>query len=626
MRIPNKIQVVVVFSLSITACGVGSGSKAVDDAPSLPAGAVPISKIQGVGDSSAVVGETVSIQAIVTGDFQDNDTETTSNLGGFYVQDENPDDSALTSDGIFIYDGNSPAVDVAIGDRVDVSGSVGEYFDETQITATSVGVTGRGSIRPTDIDLPSAGTSKNIDGDAIADLERYEGMLVRFPQKLYVSNLRFLERFGEVGLSQGGRLFQFTNSNAADARAYASYKQAIAARSVVLDDGMRSSYPSTIPHLNAGAANDYSIRTGDSISGVTGNLRFSRGSGASGDETWRLMPSDAVSFSNDNPRPGAPAIGGSIRVGSFNVLNFFSNIDNGQSVCGPDGDDNCRGADSAQEHSRQLARTSSALALLDADLVGLMELENNASDSISSIVDALNDRIGDGNYAFVDTGTISDDAIKSGFIYDASSLKASGPFKLLDSSIDSRFKENRNRPVLAQTFEVTSTGAVFTVVVNHLKSKGSSCSRYGDPNLNDGQGNCNLTRTNAAAAIAEWITTDPTGSGDPDFLVIGDLNAYFMEDPLATLENAGLTNLLEKGSNPYSSVFDGQAGVIDYALASPSLVSQVVAAIAWHINADEPSLLDYNLENGRDAGLFNPDSPYRVSDHDPIVVGLELTN
>ena len=75
-----------------------------------------------------------------------------------------------------------------------------------------------------------------------------------------------------------------------------------------------------------------------------------------------------------------------------------------------------------------------------------------------------------------------------------------------------------------------------TVVVNHLKSKGSSCDSIGDPNVGDGQGNCNITRTNAAAAIADWINTDPTASGDTDFLVIGDLNAYLMEDPLTAMK------------------------------------------------------------------------------------------
>jgi predicted extracellular nuclease len=189
--------------------------------------------------------------------------------------------------------------------------------------------------------------------------------------------------------------------------------------------------------------------------------------------------------------------------------------------------------------------------------------------------------------------------------------------------VDPRFDDNRSRPALAQTFVVADSGARFTVVINHLKSKGSSCETDGDPNIGDGQGNCNLARTNAAAAIADWVKTDPTASGDEDFLVIGDLNAYPMEDPLTKLKEAGLINLLHESASPYSFSFDGQSGALDHALASPSLATQVRGVIEWHINSDEPPLLDYNLENGRDAQLFDPASPYRASDHDPVIVGLD---
>jgi predicted extracellular nuclease len=197
---------------------------------------------------------------------------------------------------------------------------------------------------------------------------------------------------------------------------------------------------------------------------------------------------------------------------------------------------------------------------------------------------------------------------------------------LLDRSVDSRFNDARNRPALAQTFSVNATAAELTVVVNHLKSKGSSCESDGDPNLGDGQGNCNLIRANAAAALADWIEGDPTGSGDADFLIIGDLNAYTSEDPLAAFENAGLTSLLGEQTNPYSFLFDAQSGALDHAVVSASLLPQVVATIEWHINADEPPLLDYNLEYGRDPALFDGSTPYRASDHDPVVIGLDLTN
>ena len=610
----------------LAACGDGSGTfPAVPSAPPTQ-GDTSIAEVQGGGSSSPLDGQIVTISGIVTGDFQENDADDSNNLGGFYLQSEMTDNDATTSDGIFVHDGTNPETSVKVGDRVSVTGTVQEYFGETQINNPRVTVTGSGTIEATDIELPVAGTMTNSDGDLVANLERFEGMLVRFPQALTVTDLHNLERFGAIGLSQGGRLYQFTNGNAPNATAYAAHRQETARRRIELDDGRRSQNPSTVRFLTAGSSPEYSIRLGDSITGVTGNLRYSRGAGGDGDQVWRLVPTVEPQFVSVNPRPAAPQIGGNLRVASFNVLNFFSTVDTGRENCGPQSNDGCRGADSPQELQRQLAKTVTALALLDADIIGLMELENNASESIRTIVNALNAKVGSADYAFVDTGPIHDDVIKTGFLYRTSEVGLRGSFALLDRSVDSRFNDARNRPALAQTFEVSSSGAALTVVVNHLKSKGSSCAAEGDPNTDDGQGNCNQTRTSAAAAIADWIASDPTGSNDPDFLIIGDLNAYTREDPLSAFENAGLANLIESSSDPYSIVFDGRAGALDHALATPSLVAQVVATIEWHINADEPRLLDYNLEHGRDPGLFEANSPYRASDHDPVVIGLSLTN
>ena len=206
-------------------------------------------------------------------------------------------------------------------------------------------------------------------------------------------------------------------------------------------------------------------------------------------------------------------------------------------------------------------------------------------------------------------------------------MAPSGLFKILDQSVDARFNDDKNRPVLAQTFKQLSNDALVTIAVNHLKSKGSDCEDVGDPNRNDGQANCNQTRTRAAEALGDWLATDPTGSGDPDVLIIGDVNAYTMEDPLMALEAAGYVNVTATlGDTPsYSFVFRGASGALDHALASESLAAQVTAAFDWHVNADEPRLTDYNLEGDRDPTWFDGDTPYRSSDHDPLVVGLQLT-
>ena len=113
-------------------------------------------------------------------------------------------------------------------------------------------------------------------------------------------------------------------------------------------------------------------------------------------------------------------------------------------------------------------------------------------------------------------------------------------------------------------------------------------------------------------------------------LILGDMNSYAKEDPITTLEKAGFTNLIEQrnGREAYSYAFDGQWGYLDHALGSASINSQVTGVGDWHVNADEPSILDYNTEFKTPAqvsSLYAPDQ-FRISDHDPVVVGLDLTN
>lgn len=176
-----------------------------------------------------------------------------------------------------------------------------------------------------------------------------------------------------------------------------------------------------------------------------------------------------------------------------------------------------------------------------------------------------------------------------------------------------------NRAPVMQTF-VDGNGEEFSVVVNHFKSKGSVVN--GEDAIGDGQANNNPTRVKAAEELLEWLGTKPTGSDDSDVLILGDLNAYAMEDPITTLKNAGY-DLLD---DDYSYVFDGFWGSLDHALASESLAGQVTGTTTWHINADEASALDYNTDftNDRQDDNLYADDAFRSSDHDPILVGLNL--
>jgi predicted extracellular nuclease len=566
-----------------------------------------IHDVQGDGPSSPLDGTTgLVLEAVVVGDFEDTATE----LGGFFIQEEDADADAnpMTSEGIFIRNsGFGPGV--SVGDRVRVQGDVREFFSLTELNnIINLAVCGTVALpTPAMISLPVS---------AVADFETWEGMSVVMQDTLFVSGNFNQGRFGEVDLSVGAPLDNPTNVVAPGAPALAL--QDLNRRSrIQLDDGSNVQNPLPLPpYLGDGNT----LRTGDTTAaGLTAVLSFSFGA-------YELHPVAPVSFTRVNDRPGPPDVGGEIRVASFNVLNYFTTLDDSGPICGPSANQGCRGADNALEFMQQRDKLISAITRLDADVVGLIELENNAfDDPIADLVDGLNAATGAGTYDYIPTGPIGSDAIRVGLIYQPSAVSPLNPFAVLDSSVDPLFNDDRNRPVLAQSFSENSTGEVFTVAVNHLKSKGSPCDDIGDPDTGDGQGNCNGVRTAAAVALVDWLATDPTGSDSGNFLILGDLNAYSQEDPVTAIESAGYIDLIETlvgtgfADGAYSFNFSSESGALDHALSSPDMLTNVTGAAIWHINADEPRALDYNDFN--QPLLFNPDE-FRSSDHDPVVVGL----
>jgi predicted extracellular nuclease len=558
-----------------------------------------IHDIQGSGATSPLVSQQHQIEGVVVGDFQD----TTNGLGGFFLQEESGDfdGNSQTSEGIFVYD-NGFGVDVSVGQSVRVKGSVAEYYELTELSGiTNLAICGTGMTTPATISLPVS---------SLSDWEAVEGMDVSIPQILFVTDNFTLGRYGEVELSVNKRLFTPTAIIPPGPPALA--QQDLNNRSrIQLDDGSTVQNPVPLPpYLGA----DNTLRVGDTIAGLTGVLSYGFGA-------YEIHPIQAVAFTRLNNRPPIPtAVPEVLKVAGMNVLNYFTTLDTGAAICGPSGNLGCRGANTAQEFSRQLSKIINTIVTMDADILGLTEIENNATTAIQDLVDGLNSMAGAGTYAFINTGTIGSDAIKVALIYKPAKVSPVGAFAILDSSVDPNFLDSKNRPSLAQTFQ-DPAGRRLTVVVNHFKSKGSACDDVFDPDAGDGQGNCNLTRKAAAQALADWLESDPTMSGDPDFLIVGDLNSYAMEDPITVLVSEGYTSLVSSfsGSNAYSYVFDGQSGTLDYALASSSLATQVAGTTEWHINADEPSALDYNDYN--QPALYTSD-PYRSADHDPIMVSI----
>ena len=658
-----------------------------------------ISEIQGEGSATLLSGEFVLVSALVT--------YTTSD--GFYLQEEESDYDAndLTSEGIFVFTGGAPAV--SVGDQVEVTGTAGEFSGQTQISnVTDIVTLGTGFALQDQIDLvlPFANAT---------DLERYEGMRITLSTSdpeaplTVIENFNF-DRFGEITVSAGTQTQPTQLFDAqTEAAEVAELAEANANNRLLIDDANSSQNPDSFEFVpvtaeNGDNGNGY-LDSGDDFSqGATLRLGTEitepiEGVLGEGFGEYRMVVDDQIVIdesTNSGARQDTPDdVGGSIQVASFNVLNYFTTLDDG-SQTGPNGDLDPRGADTAEELVRQTDKIVEAIIATEADVLALQELENNGfggDSAISTLVDALNARatdLGTGAvYTFVDpTGGVGDgfigtDAITTGIIYDTTKVNlvysdtlvfeessAADTFAIAEvlnpyaSSDDQVGDFQRSRPATAATFEEIASGETFTVVSNHFKSKGDSnledlaldvqsaldagsvpadqiatveaalADLIADPNYDQGNGQAfwNQARTDAANELVAWLEGDYAAAlnnleiNDADYLVMGDFNAYAEEDPVqAVRDGAGYEDLIDTyiGQDAaYSFVFDGQQGTLDQALASASMADQVTGLTEWHINADEPDLLNYdNSFNNGD--FYNPDV-FASSDHDPVIVGLDL--
>ncbi len=641
-----------------------------------------ISAIQGAGDSSPFIGETLAVSAIVTLVTDD----------GFYLQEEEADydADALTSEGIYVFTGGGYAV--TLGDLVEVTGSVTEFFGLTEITSVSaVEVISSGNA------LPGAAVI-TLSPDSLTNYEALEGMLVTVTSAadtpLTLTTNFNLDRYAEIEIAAGNltqptQLYDAQTEAAeiealAQANAYAALQIADAATAqnpdsfVFLADNDASDDNAYVDSGDNFGDDGYTARLGSTVVGneITGVMSVD-----TFDDIYQVIPTELVSFDDSsNPRTDSPEdVGGSLQVASYNVLNFFTTFTGGT---GPDGTLNPRGADNLEEFERQSSKIVDGIIATGAEVLALQEIENNGTEAIGALVDLLNAEGTAANYAFVDpTGSgdfIGTDAITTGIVYDSNAVtllhsdfivfeeaSADATYSIasaLGSLVGEGFDDfDRNRPTVAATFADNESGEIFTVTSSHFKSKGDSnlqdvadaaeswladganagsadfdtvtgllADLYADPNFDqgDGQGFWNAVRLDASQELAEWISTEygADGTGVENYLLLGDMNAYAEEDPVQYLDDdAGLVDLIDSfigQDDAYSFVFDGQRGTLDQGFADSALAGNVTGATEWHINADEPDLIGYDTDfNNPD---FYNDGVYASSDHDPLIIGLEF--
>jgi predicted extracellular nuclease len=535
---------------------------------------------------------------------------------GFYVQNDAAaaDGDPATSDALFVV---QPAPTVAVGNRVRISGAVQEIastpsFNQAVLTSPAITVLSASSPLPAFAIIDNAAFS-------MADAEPLEGMLVEFNAPVTVADVAAVKSRGELTLSLRGLVYQptqFVDPNDSPASgtssigssnvpAVTAYQMANVNKSLLLDDGRAATSPTPIPYLDATTG---TVRVGSTVARLRGVLGY-------GNSKWRVQPlggSDAPQVTT--VRPPVPTFGPlDVKIASMNVLNFF----NGDGAGG--GFPTSRGALTLADFQRQRSKILLALTQMNADVFGLMEVENDgtrAASAVQDLVNGLNQAQGAGTYAFINDGGLfsqpnNTDLIRCAIIYKPAALTPYGGCLL--ATMQGVFE----RPPVAQLFITNRTARrdTFALVVNHLKSKASGSGANADQG--DGQGASNLRRKQQADGLVQFINTVVKPAGTRYVVSVGDYNANYEEDPIDILRAAGLVVGSPAASASY--LFSGLSGSLDHAVLTPNLMGHA-AVEKWHINAAEPEFLEYDVAGA----ATDITSPFRCSDHDPILVALNF--
>lgn len=620
----------------------------------------PIYAIQGQGAKSPLIpaGQFSSAPIYTSGVV----TQITHDLyEGFFLQDPVGDNDVNTSDGVFVATANIPT-DLTVGDHVCLYGQVSEFFNFTQVNLIDQ------SFEVLASNVPVAVTELDLSVNATLhdQLESYEGMLVTTNHSDLVVSRAFSFDFdsfrNNMVLAHQEPIYKSTHLFIAET----PQEQAVVAKnqkSTLFIETDVAAPDGVVPYFPDFNAEDGYIRVGDRISNLAGGLGYSFGQ-------YRLIVSDDLELSrsdfdhflNDRELSGPELDAeGNLRIASFNVLNLFN------SPFG--GDDNPqqsnRGASSQVDFDLQLSKIANAIHLMDADILGLMEIENNGfgpNSAIATLVTAINNQQPANAlpYAYINAGDfVGNDAIAVGLIYrPAVVTPLAGVEKIAmpeqhGVDINGRQFDKYQRVSLLQKFLHNESNQSLSVVVNHFKSKGSACIED-SVKEDDVQGNCNAFRVSAAVTLGEYLEANTQGN----VLVLGDLNSYGQEDPIRVLTNYdftqasrailtaeqtslsgsvlhsnavpvtksyGMTNLVTQfqGVKAYSYTFDGELGSLDHALANDALLDSVIAVDDWHINAAESTLFQYDPEHT--GNLAKSTNAYSSSDHDPVIIEIEFS-
>lgn len=522
-----------------------------------------IYEIQGNGQSSTYEDQYVNTEGIVTlclfGQNQ---------INGFFIQDTIGDNNTNTSDGIFVYGSQN----VQEGDYISLTGKVLEYYDKTELSYIS-----NLQIISSNNKIPY--TYINFPEDILNNYnyEQFEGMAICFNQTLHLVSNSNLQYSGTLVFSSK-RLRSPTDIALPLSNLYYETLDWNDIDYLYLDDASNYHYPTPIPFLDTNGTR----RTGEKIDDLKAVLDYNGGE-------WKFYPTENLNFYGNQRSDISPEAPSSydLKICSFNLENYLN------------------------ESSLQKARVIKTLKAIDADIFGLCEVKQGQQ-YIQSLVDSLNIALNSNVYSYINLQQLNSTYTCSQIIYKADIVTPINSPNILNSV----GPYNRK---LSQVFSVNNTDFSFIFSINHLKAK-SGIGTALDNDQNDGQSVYNYTRTLEAQAIVDNLENLKENYNTDKVIIMGDLNSCDREDPMEVFRNAGYENqVIRFDSTQYSYRYDYNVQFLDYVLANDEVYSFVQYATNWHINADEPSFLDWeNCDNSQNF-LF------RSSDHDPVIVFLNIS-
>lgn len=580
--------VVAALALSVTAAILPA------HAACAPPGLTPI---HALFDSDA---KRVRLRGVVTARFP--------GLHGYFLEAPRRgwDDDPQTSEGVFVYTGHQKSV-VKPGTTLVVAARPSVFHGLPELThARILAHCGRHPLPPaTSLNAP---ISRQRWGELL-------GMRVRFTRSLTVTDLDDFGRYGEVRVAFGERPFAPTALTAPGPAALVLRRES-GSRSLWLDDGSSRSHLTSVELAGHRFDAAHPLRAGQRLKELEGIAyhAFKRD---------LLEPTHFELERKTNPRrlPGKLGLPPGLRVVSSNVENYFDRALHGSRFPTE------RGARNRAALKCQTGKLVAALGALHPAVVALQEVENDGvgyHGALASLVAALNGALPGSDYRYVHPHTprLGDGLIAPALVYDAKRLTPVGKVAELDpASLPRTAARGLARPALAASFRIRQGGFVFTVAVVHLRSKLTACGDALDSK--GGAGYCALARTAATRNLARWLATMPTGAGGKRVVLLGDFNAYPKEHAITQLIAAGWHDLVARHvpfNKRYTEIYKGRIGELDYAFASELMSRHVAGAAIWHSDADEARALGYV---GAMAPCSSEATPWRASDHDPVIVVLK---